>query len=260
MALLVMRAGGIVLNPLGHDLIAEVAWRMSSDQVKHQLCESYEVCGLEDMKTFTALPDLHKHKPQFIKYFLLHFYNNKLDDPPIKCQVNLRNVLYSNTPNILQAVLKLLDKPQLGFVEMSYLLHLVSDLHQPLHVTGFERGGLDLKICSKTQPKCWSLHALWDAEILKSVIVPSSLTTVKNGNVKKLLLVKFRKMNRILCKIYEFDSRISLEGYKKAFGPLATQLVIEAGEMVASVLAHTLGMSSFISAADFDREISRKRI
>lgn len=239
-------------------MIAEVAWRICGDGIKGRLCSQYDVCDLEDMKTFTALPDLHKHNAKFLKYFPLHFYNNELDNPPEKCKISLRDALYAPTPNILQAVLKLLSKPKLEFVEMSYLLHLVSDLHQPLHLTGFERGGLNRKLCSATTQECWSLHALWDAEILKSITAPTSFKKVNTRNIRKRLLLQFRKSNRLLCKIYKFNSEMSLEYYKTTFGPLAARIILEAGEMVAAVLAHTLEMSTFNSAADFDREISRK--
>lgn len=51
-----------------------------------------------------------------------------------------------------------------------FLLHLIGDLHQPLHATGFETGGNDIF------PVCWNrpgpctqdlnLHSVWDSRIL----------------------------------------------------------------------------------------------
>lgn len=56
-----------------------------------------------------------------------------------------------------------------------FLLHLIGDVHQPLHTTGFKRGGNEVK------PVCWgknppphdqcdrgkvNLHSVWDSSIL----------------------------------------------------------------------------------------------
>lgn len=65
-----------------------------------------------------------------------------------------------------------------------FLLHLIGDLHQPLHTTGFERGG------NEVEPVCWkrdpppngcsgqkNLHSVWDTLILSKLRgLASSLT------------------------------------------------------------------------------------
>lgn len=89
------------------------------------------------MKTFAALPDLLKHNPQFLKYFPLHFYNNQMDLPPLKCTIDYSMALSDRTPNLIKAIDMLLQKlfspARLSFIELSYLIHFVSDLYQPLH-------------------------------------------------------------------------------------------------------------------------------
>lgn len=103
------------------------------------LCQEYNCCNVEDMKTLAALPDLQKHDLRFIKYFPLHFYNNNLDYPPAKCELNYATALFDKKPNLIKAIDILLGKLKLrcklSFNELSYFIHFLSDLHQPLHGT-----------------------------------------------------------------------------------------------------------------------------
>lgn len=56
-----------------------------------------------------------------------------------------------------------------------FVMHFLGDLHQPLHVTGYKRGGNDLKpLCWKRSPpaghdRCsgeLNLHQVWDTHIV----------------------------------------------------------------------------------------------
>lgn len=98
----------------------------------------YDVCTIEDFQTLSALPDLLKHESKFIKYFGLHFFNNNADIPPKHCKINLDEAMNPDSmPNLLKAVKILLWKFEsqndLSFIELSYLVHLLADLHQPFH-------------------------------------------------------------------------------------------------------------------------------
>ena len=98
----------------------------------------YDVCTLEDFQTLSALPDLLKHEPQFLKYFGLHFFNNDIDSPPMRCKIDYKEALDPNSkPNILRAMKKLLKEfecdNELSFIEFSYFIHLLAELHQPFH-------------------------------------------------------------------------------------------------------------------------------
>lgn len=121
---------------LGHDLISILTWNKLLPGTKRWLCDKYEVCNIEDFETINALPDLMKHHANYIKYFSLHFYNNNLDIPPKVCKLDVEEALEDGTPNLIQAVIVLLttfQRSQLSFVELSYLIHLIADLHQPFH-------------------------------------------------------------------------------------------------------------------------------
>ena len=60
---------------------------------------------------------------------------------------------------------------------LRYIIHLVADLHQPLHVTdNNDRGGNCVPLHFGTNSETTNLHALWDSGILESFLVEHRLT------------------------------------------------------------------------------------
>jgi hypothetical protein len=60
---------------------------------------------------------------------------------------------------------------------LRYIIHLVGDLHQPLHVTdNKDRGGNCVPLHFGTDSQTTNLHALWDSGILESFLVERGLT------------------------------------------------------------------------------------
>lgn len=119
-------------------MIAEITWNQLHEDTIHWFCCQYDVCALEDFKTISALPDLLKHEPRFIKYFDLHFYNNLSDNPPSFCIISVKEAFVQSQPNLLKAVKSLFEKFQnvnseLSLTEVAYFIHLLADLHQPFH-------------------------------------------------------------------------------------------------------------------------------
>ena len=60
---------------------------------------------------------------------------------------------------------------------LRYIIHLVADLHQPLHVTdNNDRGGNCVPLHFGANSETTNLHALWDSGILESFLVEHRLT------------------------------------------------------------------------------------
>jgi hypothetical protein len=60
---------------------------------------------------------------------------------------------------------------------LRYIIHLIADLHQPLHVTdNNDRGGNCVPLHFGTNSETTNLHALWDSGILESFLVEHRLT------------------------------------------------------------------------------------
>lgn len=76
--------------------------------------------------------------------------------------------------DIIQTITRLVDELEKGgltkeeeVIHIKMLVHLIGDIHMPLHVgTGEDKGGNDLKV--KWFGKSSNLHRVWDSEIIDS--------------------------------------------------------------------------------------------
>ncbi len=109
-------------------------------------------------------------------------------------------------------------------------------------------------LCSGRSETCFSLHAMWDAELHKRVnfhaptkVLPSPL------NIEATLFY----VNKNICELYVFDLSDDLEAYAAKFEPLAKRLLQEAAQKVLWLLEETLEMDSLNTAQDFERELAR---
>jgi hypothetical protein len=61
--------------------------------------------------------------------------------------------------------------PQRQLQALRWLVHVVADLHQPLHAgDGWDRGGNDLRVRLGHRREPTNLHKVWDVEVLKPLL------------------------------------------------------------------------------------------
>lgn len=161
----------------GHRLVAALAF----DQLPDSLC--HECLGFPSRQrrlnklAFIRLacrPDRIKHRPGMEWAQPLHFLN-VLDDPPTCCHAadDIAFVSDDGQPNLLMAVAnytlrmtaapKPLSKDDQSQI-LSFMVHFVTDLHQPLHVSSKAKGGNRVKVLFDGKRR--SLHSLWDTTII----------------------------------------------------------------------------------------------
>ncbi|KAI0290981.1 S1/P1 nuclease-domain-containing protein [Russula brevipes] len=58
--------------------------------------------------------------------------------------------------------------PQLAQEALKFLIHFVGDMHQPLHLTGRDRGGNSIKVDWDKRPT--NLHSVWDNSLIAKAI------------------------------------------------------------------------------------------
>ncbi|KAK3314347.1 S1/P1 nuclease [Apodospora peruviana] len=110
-----------------------------------------------------------------------HYINPVFDDPPNNCNVTWPSDCPEKKGCVVSAIVNytsiVLDRSSSHIDRKNatmFLLHLIGDLHQPLHVTGYKTGGNDV------EPICWNheppetggscggrlnLHSVWDTRI-----------------------------------------------------------------------------------------------
>ena len=82
--------------------------------------------------------------------------------------------------------IKTLASLRYGYIYLKFLIHLVGDIHQPLHTGKFEdRGGNDIKLTFLGKPT--NLHIIWDVHMIEYLNMDykqlsDELMQMKEGN------------------------------------------------------------------------------
>ncbi|ESQ92523.1 hypothetical protein ABENE_07760 [Asticcacaulis benevestitus DSM 16100 = ATCC BAA-896] len=144
---------------------------------------------------------------------------------------------------------------------LTWVLHLVGDLHQPLHATnrltqaipGGDTGGNAQTACSDTRPKCGerdSLHGFWDGAVGNSTKVASlkilinRLPAASAADLQVTDPQAWAEESLELAKSVVYQPPVGDDkgpfkltlGYRKAAGSLAEKRIGLAGERLAILL------------------------
>lgn len=122
-------------------------------------------------------------------------YINTDDDPPRSCPL----VKSCAGPDILLGIArfnKQLRADPTDEFSLGMLIHLVQDLHQPLHVSGKGRGGNQVPI--RLGKRTWKLHEVWDSVILTALY--------KQHGEKVILSATTKCSEQELCGITDVDA------------------------------------------------------
>tara|TARA_Y100000768_G_C23919597_1_gene654188 strand:- start:180 stop:938 length:759 start_codon:yes stop_codon:yes gene_type:complete len=154
----------------GHRITGEVAEAHLTEKAKIEIAKILSDPSLANASTWA---DEMRPNPDFQKYSTWHYANMPLDKrysehPQSKkgdivqaiklCKAKLKN------PNV--------SKNEKAF-HLRFLVHLVGDIHQPLHVgRGEDRGGNDIKV--KWFGKDTNLHRVWDSEMINTYMMSYS--------------------------------------------------------------------------------------
>lgn len=176
-------------GPTGHRVVAEIAQRHLTPIAQVRVANLLNGRTLADVANW---PDELRSDPRFDKYKPLHFatvkdgltsYRDAEKAPCGDVVVAIdafTNFLRTGSRETLYTVKALTDKtdgtgdgacnpqetPPLSSAEaLSFLVHLMGDLHQPLHVGGTDFGGNAVKVNWMGR---WdtNLHSVWDDEMI----------------------------------------------------------------------------------------------
>jgi len=151
---------------VGHRVIGEIAERQLTPDVREKVLELLDGQSLAVVSTWA---DEMRSNPKFDKYGKWHYINLPIDKEYFEVEHTQDNIVII----INQAIDTLQDKSTSRNTKqfyLKYLIHLVGDLHQPLH-TGREEdwGGNKIKVNFKGRKGAenWTnLHDLWDGGII----------------------------------------------------------------------------------------------
>jgi hypothetical protein len=176
-------------GPTGHRVVAEIAQRHLTPAAQAKVSLILDGRTLADVANW---PDDLRSDPRYNKYLPLHFATVKngltsyRDSEKARCGDVVVAIdaftafLRTGSREALYVVKALSDKPDGTGQEpcnsqetepvspalaLSFLVHLMGDLHQPLHVGGTDRGG---NLVDVTWMDRWktNLHSTWDDEMV----------------------------------------------------------------------------------------------
>jgi hypothetical protein len=125
-------------------------------------------------------------------------------------------------------------------MDIKILIHLVGDLHQPLHVGyGADRGGNNIKLTVLGDSS--NLHRVWDSEIIKrkhiyAADLEKELAKGNIGETDKIDIIQWMNESRSELKaVYNYHGNINQQ-YLDANEELVEKLLIRSGLRIASLL------------------------
>lgn len=189
-------SGAVAWDGSGHRIIVRVAMTRLSKDVRQQI---RGILGEESVFDAVMWPDsarfIHPYKTTYNNHFVnipyeeLRYLSSR-DCVRVKAKGKGDCVIYAIDRYSL-VLLKPNSSPEARRDALSFLLHFVGDLHQPLHCTSKDdyAGGSGRKICvgdkcheDLEQTQEMNLHAAWDSYIIDSAGLSESQYVNKLNN------------------------------------------------------------------------------
>ena len=151
---------------LGHRIVGQIA---DSYLTKNTKKEIYKILGNESIAMSSNWPDFIKSDPAYAYLSPWHYINLKagLSEKAVKDYLATDTVTDAYTKvNWLTAQLKNKNLEQdKKILYLRLLIHIVCDLHQPLHTGRYEDlGGNKIKVTWFKDP--YNLHQIWDERLI----------------------------------------------------------------------------------------------
>ena len=223
---------------LGHRIVGQVA---DSYLTKNTKREIFKILGNESVAMTSNWPDFIKSDPSYKYLDVWHYINLRSG----LSETDLKNYLATDTVtdaytklNWLTAQLKNKELEQdKKVLYLRLLIHIVGDLHQPLHIGRAEdRGGNGVKVNWFKDPS--NLHTVWDTKLID--FQQLSYTTKAERNewqaepVSEWIWQSYQHTEKIYAETKP-DSNLSYE-YNFKFIGVVNQQLLKGGVHLAGLL------------------------
>jgi len=241
-----VHASSFAWGPDGHRIVAKIAYTQVNQAVKDSIAKYLNGASMEEAANW--MDEVRSDKAYDFQT-PWHYINI---DKGVPYNPNDSN-------NIVWALNKVIrelkdrshySKAQIE-VDLKILIHLMGDLHQPLHV-GYasDRGGNDVKVYFDATS--FALHRVWDSEIIKDEVLNhpadwaklSQFTPEELKQIKKIDVVEWMTESRsFLDTVYNFKGDNLTHKYAKQNTPIIEHQLLLAGLRLAAVLKDVFGKS-----------------
>jgi hypothetical protein len=144
----------------GHRIVGEIANQQLSTSAKNNITK---ILGHSDLSRISNWSDEFKSDPEWKHAWNWHFMT--IPDGETFESGKHEGIAYEKMSEFISALKNKQSTQTEKEIAIKFLVHLVGDLHQPLHVgNGKDRGGNDVKV--KWFSESTNLHRIWDSHLI----------------------------------------------------------------------------------------------
>lgn len=148
----------------GHRVVGEIASKHLSKRVQRKIRKLLNGQSLAMVSTYA---DAIKSDDAFRKYGTWHYVNMNDDETYESSKKNSKGDLVTGIAKCKEVLMNAASSKEQKIFHLKMLVHLIGDLHQPLHVgKASDRGGNDVKV--QWFYKGSNMHRVWDSEMINS--------------------------------------------------------------------------------------------
>lgn len=246
--------------------LQSMAWGPEGHRICGQIADSYltakaraaikAILGDESIAITSNWADFIKSDPDYNYLSVWHYVDLDKDYTLPELQEYLNQDTKTDAYTKLNFVINELKKKDLSkenkLLYLRMLIHMIEDVHQPLHVGHTEdKGGNDIKLTWFNNPT--NLHSIWDSQLIdfqqlsytEYVQNINHCTAAERAEWQKAPISEWIfESGQIANKVYaEVKTGDALNGYKYNFNHIATvnQQLLKAGVRLAGVLNQIFG-------------------
>lgn len=149
---------------IGHRVVGAIADQYTTNRTKRQI---NKLLNHQSLALVAAYADEIKSDPRYNEFETWHYVNMAFDETYATSAKNLEGDLVTGIAYCKKVIKdqNASDTDKAFYLKM--LIHLIGDLHQPMHIGRAEdRGGNDIKV--QWQNKNTNLHRVWDSQMIES--------------------------------------------------------------------------------------------
>jgi hypothetical protein len=231
-------------DKMGHRIVAQIATLNLTPRARTEI---EKVLGRNGLVYYANWPDEIRSNPAYNYTSKWHYFDVEKDCTSEELDTEYNKAL-STKNNLLFAIDSLttaLKKNKKDSLALRFLVHLIGDLHQPLHVgRASDHGGNLIKI--KWFNDSINLHSLWDTHMVnmeQMSYTEYAAYLSDAGNFQKLrsestnVKSAFKRSYFLSRKVYNnpYDGR-NAYGYYYNFSPDVKELLTRGGCLLANIL------------------------
>ncbi len=236
----------------GHRVVGKIAENHLSKKAKEQvalLLDNYR------MPLVTTWADEVRYSEEYKSTAPWHFINTPLGLPYEQHAAFVKGMTEANAYQALNQNIRDLKDPsktkEQKAVALKFIIHIVGDLHQPMHVSSAEdKGGNSIQV--KLQGKDTNLHSVWDSGLVDYEGFTYSEMAQALDHAKPEQIRQWQKddMTKWVFESYQISQQLYVETarsanfdykYMPAHLPTMEERILQAGIRLAGVLNDAFG-------------------